>query len=806
MRRRLKRLVQTVIVILVLVLLAGIGIAWWWVRQPWPRTAGTLHVAGLQAPVEVIRDEDGIPHIYAENLHDLFFAQGYVHAQDRLWQMDFQRRVGLGRLSEILGEATLETDIFLRTVGTNRSAHQDLRALNAETRAALEAYAGGVNAYIAGHRGRRLPLEYQILGVSPEPWAPVDTLAWVKMMQWDLNGRWEEELLRARMIEAVGAARAAEPLPGYVDGGPLVVPETAVAMVGAPDLTRVRRALERVNTPMSGASEGLGSNNWVVAPEKSATGRPILANDPHLRFGVPAIWYEMSLHAPGYTVAGATLPGIIGVVIGHNEHIAWGLTNLQADVQDLYVERINPENPTEYEVNGSYVPFDIVREEIRVKGQVQPEVVEVKVSRHGPLLTEELIDGLQMPVAFKWLAAAEPSTVANAVLSLNRARNWREFTDALRQWDSPAQNFVYADVAGNIGYYGAGTVPIRAAGDGSTPLPGWTDEYEWSGTIPFDELPHTFNPPAGFVATANNKPVGDEYPYLLSTSWSSPNRARRILAYLTTKDELSLDDMAAMQADIVSLLGKKLAPLLLAVESDDIITQRAQAELAAWDYRMNPDSVGAGIFEVAYWQLVQEIVRDELGEELTGAYLAQKSQHVMFVERLLDRPNDRWWDDTRTPARETRDEIVARVLAQTVEWWGRNYGDLVDKDWTWGTIHTTTFEHTVFGSVEPLDRLFNVEAGPTAGDTETPQANGFSFEEPFRTIAGPGYRQIVDVGAWENSRSMIIVGQSGHLFHPHYDDFTAAWRAVRYHPMRWGRDQIEGASRGATLRLVPPAD
>ncbi len=800
MRRVVRILTIFAGVVVFLVLIGGLFL-WQTVRRPWPETEGTLSVPGLQAPVEIVRDEYGVPHIYAQNERDLFFAQGYVHAQDRLWQMDFQRRVGLGRLSEILGEAALETDMFLRTIGTNRSAAQDLQALTPETRQMLQAYADGVNAYIETHRDR-LPLEYTILRAEPEPWEPLHTLAWGKMMQWTLNDSWSDDLLRAKLVEALGEEKALQLNPGYLPDAPVILPDVTYASLGTPNVERVRQALDVANLPLGGASLGLGSNNWVVGPDRTATGRPMLANDPHLSYGIPAIWYLMGLHAPGYEVVGASLPGAPGIIIGHNGRIAWGVTNLAADVQDLYIERLNPQNPNEYEVNGQYVPFEVVREEIYVKGRTEPVVLDVKVSRHGPIIND-VVEGLEQPVALKWLAASRPSTLVNAIYPLNKARNWEEFTAALRWWDAPMQNFVYADVDGNIGYYGAGTVPIRANGQGLVPVPGWTDEYEWVDTIPFEELPQAFNPPGSLVVTANNKPVSDDYPYYLGHDWAAPNRARRILAHLADRDQLTLEDMAAAQADDVSILGQKLTPLLLNVQSDNIITQRAQAELAKWDNRLAPDSVGAGIFEVTYWFLVQEIVGDELGEELTKEYLGAQSQHVMLVERLLDDPDNPWWDDTTTPQQETRDEIIARALEKAVEWWGRNYGDLVDKDWKWGRIHTTTFRHNVFGKVSPLDRFFNVKAGPTAGDAQTPQANGFSFKDPFDVRAGPSYRQIIDVGNWDASQMVITVGQSGHAFHPNFANLVPFWRDVRYIPMRWSREAVEGAPNKNVLRLEP---
>ncbi|HYN87161.1 MAG TPA: penicillin acylase family protein, partial [Ardenticatenaceae bacterium] len=557
--------------LLLLLVVVGGFLGWWAFWRPRPQVNGSIRVAGLQAPVEVLRDEWGVPHIYAQNEHDLFFAQGYVHAQDRLWQMDLQRRIGMARLSEIFGEDGLETDRFLRTIGTNRAARADVANLDPQSLAILEAYAAGVNAFLESHRSN-LPIEFRILRYSPELWQPADTAAWAKMMQWSLSSNWEDELFRARLVAELGEPQAADLMALYPEGAPLILPEgvDTYSRLGAPRVAAARM----LGDLGFGSGDSLGSNNWVVSGAKSTTGRPILANDPHLGIRMPSIWYEIGLHAPGLNAVGASLPGIPALVIGHNDHIAWGMTTLQVDVQDLYIERLNPDNPAEYEVDGRFEPFDIVREEIHVSGRAEPEILEVRVGRHGPLIND-VLEGAERPTAFRWLAVAEPSTLLATIGPLIRASTWEEFTAALETWDAPGQNFVYADDQGNIGYYGAARVPIRAQGTGDVPAPGWDGSHDWEGFIPFEEMPHAFNPPEGFIATANNKPVPDDYPFHLGSAWAAPYRQQRIVTLLTAKDKLSLEDMRAIQADIVSLPARTLVPALLSVACEDIIVQRA---------------------------------------------------------------------------------------------------------------------------------------------------------------------------------------------------------------------------------------
>ena len=549
--RRVWKILRVVLIVLLIVILITPLAGWLWLRRSLPQVNGKVTVAGLSGAVEIVRDRNGIPYIYGKTDHDAFFALGYVHAQDRLWQMELQRRIGAGRLSEVLGDATIETDQFLRTLGVYRAAEASWPALAPEAQSALQAYADGVNTFLA--EGHPLPPEFVILGFKPEPWQPADSLVWAKMMSWNLGDTYGDDLLRGQMTAALGPERAAQLMPGYPAGTPIILPPDAMAA----ELLRVDNVLRET---LGLGDKSNGSNNWVVNGARTASGKPLLANDPHLGAQIPAIWYLAGIQGDKVHAVGATLPGLPAVVIGHNDEIAWGVTNLGPDVQDLYIERVNPANPGQYEVNGQWTDLQVVPEEIKVKGEEKPIDWAARATRHGPLISD-VTDERGHALALRWPALDPGDTTMNAFLAINYARNWDDFTAAMRDYIGPSQNFVFADRAGNIGYFGPGRIPVRAKGDGTTPVPGWTDEYAWTGWIPFEQLPHAYNPADGYVVTANNKVVPDDYPYFITTDWAPPYRAKRIVELLTAKNGLTPDDYARIQGDQASAQAARAAAL-----------------------------------------------------------------------------------------------------------------------------------------------------------------------------------------------------------------------------------------------------
>ncbi|MFQ6000591.1 MAG: penicillin acylase family protein [Anaerolineae bacterium] len=802
----LRRIIVVIgILVLLVVLLIPLG-GYLLLRRSFPMVEGTIQVPGLKAPVEVYRDKWGVPHIYAQNVEDLFFAQGYVTAQDRLWQMEFNRRVGSGTLSEVLGEATLETDQFIRTIGWKRVAEEEAANLDEETRTILEAYAAGVNAFIDE---ANLPPEFLILGFKPDPWTPADTIAWGKVMAWDLGGNWEAELLRASLIEKFGEEKASQLAPPYPADAPLVIPSEALGYQ-VPGTDRLRRQAHQLRVLLAAPGAGLGSNNWVIDGQKSATGMPLLANDMHLGIQMPSIWYEVHLVGGGFNVEGYSFPGVPGIIVGHNEDIAWAVTNVGPDVQDLYIEKVNPANPDQYEYQGQWLEMEIVEEVIEVKGE-EPVVERVRLTRHGPIITP-VIEGVTETLAFRW-TALEPNQIFKSVLMLNRAKNWEAFQEALRFWAVPSQNFVYADREGNIGYQMPGWIPIRAQGQGLVPVSGWTGEYEWEGYIPFDELPHILNPSNNYIVTANNRVIGDEYPYFISHDWAV-YRARRLTQLLGSQDTLSIEEFKRIHADTYSIPAEIFMPYLLAIKPEGWLQERAMNQLEGWDLHNEAQSTGAGIFQVFYLMLVKNTFADELGD-LFADYLDADTWHHLALERMLREPNNPWFDDVTTPERENRDDIVRRSFAEACDLLGKRFGD-VPHEWTWGRLHTVTFDHPL-GAVKPLNLIFNRGPIPARGSGFTVNAASFDYSafaeglkpmeigEVFAVQSGVSQRLIVDLSDFSNSLSIHTTGQVGIPFHKHYGDMISSWQGVKYHPLLWEKDEIERNKEGLLI-LEPKSE
>ena len=846
-------------------------------RRAHPDTRGEVTVAGLQEPVEILRDENGVPHIYAETTRDMYFAQGYVHAQDRFWQMEFWRRIGAGRLSELLGEATLSTDVFLRTMGFADLAEQEYELLSPEVQRALDAYAEGVNAYIGSRGPGRLSLEHGLLAlqgvdVEIEPWRPENTLTWLKIMSYDLGQNLQTELDTLALVRAVGTELAAEYFPEYDEGMPFIVNRdelerhlgpgpaggTARAGGGSGPRSQAARALERLADALAvagdagfigdaapprglafGSGNGLGSNSWVIGSSRTESGMPILANDPHLGIQMPSIWYEVLLHnaEEDLSVAGFSFAGAPGVVIGHTDRIAWGVTNLAPDVQDVYMERINPADPTRYEVNGEWREMTVRTEEIGVAGRTEPHVIRVRETRNGPLITDLASNaefrgfGVELPqvaadglglteLSLRW-TALEPNRTLESIYRLNRADDFSSFREALSLFDVPAQNFVYADTEGNIGYQAPGRIPVRRGGTGRIPAPGWTDEYQWEGFIPFEELPYVYNPEKDYVVTANNPVVPDSYPYLIATEFNHGYRARRIVDLIEEGDtDIDTDDVAAMHGDTYNLMFESLRPVLEqldlgvdddAAESDGrapgAAVSAARDMLLAWDGRMDTDSAEAALYAFFYQSLVESLFLDQIPAELweSSPRIGEGSRVQSVIENLLADPGSRWWDDVLTPSRtERRDDILRRALSRALVA-GEARFDAPPEDWEWGAIHTAEFRNQSLGEsgIGLIERLFN--RGPVAvgGGMQQVLSADWDFREPYEVNLLSSMRQIIDLSDLDASRMSHTTGQSGHPFHRHYDDLMEPWARVEYHPHYFSREALDG-TRVRRLELSPP--
>ncbi len=783
---------------LVLVILAGVVplAAYFWLRTSLPLVSGTVQVGGTDGPIEIIRDAEGVPHIYATTDHDAFYGLGYVHAQDRLWQMEMQRRIGAGRLSEILGEATLSIDKFQRTLGYYRAAQADLKIIEARSRQALEAYAAGVNQWLS--EGHTLPPEFVLLGVQPTPWQPVDSLVWQKMMSWDLGGNYDVELLSQQLAQAVGPERTAQLLPGYPAEGVSVLAGLEFDSQAAASLLSIDRLLE---TGFGHGGREAGSNNWVVAGSRTATGLPLLADDPHLGTSIPSIWYLAELQGETLHVVGATFPGLPAVVIGHNERVAWGVTNMGPDVQDLYVERLNPANPNQYAVDGSWQDLQVVEEMIEVDGKEEPLRWAARSTRHGPLISD--VSDTGVPLALQWTALQPGDTTIDAFISGNYADNWTEFVAALEKFVTPSQNFVYADVDGNIGYYAPGRIPIRAEGHaGRAPVPGWNSAYEWQGFVPFAELPQLYNPPQGYIATANNRVVDDSYPYLLGTDWAPPYRAERIVELLEQParegGKLTLADMLAMQADQTSTQVRVLLPFLLKTPPQNERQEAAIELLRTFDGEMRRDSAAAALYQAWMIHLERALFEDDLRASLFEEMSTRANP--IFLTNILNDPalGAVWCDKVLTAPVESCTDTAQHALDAALDDLSARMGETMS-DWRWDRIHLTQYPHNPFSEVDLLKGIFHRSIA-NGGDRYTVNVAPVQLAEPYLQNNSPGYRQVVDLADFNNSRFMITTGQSGNVLSEHYDNLIRRHRDVEYLPMSFGRAQVSG-----TRLLLQPA-
>lgn len=789
-------------------------------RRPLPQQKGTLRLEGLHEPVEIITDQYGVPHIYAQNEDDLFFAQGYAHAQERLWQMELNRRIGSGRLSEIFGPLALEADRMSRRIGMHRAAQSEAKRLPAHSRRILEAYALGINAYIQRHK-HNLPPEFTLLRFKPTPWQAADSIQWAKMMGWNLGGNWETEVVRARVVATLGAKRAAKLEAGYDAKHPLIVPPgVAYQGINLGLLEQYEQLKQLSGFGMLGAS-----NNWVVDGTMSTTGLPILCNDPHLGQAAPSIWYECHLVAGDINVIGVSFPGTPGIIIGHNEHIAWGITNAISDTQDLYVEKFNPQNPHQYEYQGKWEEAQVVQEEIKIRGVKDPLIEEVRVTRHGPILTSlptqsasssqngHNAQATELPLALRW-TGLEQCNIISSVQKLDRATNWEEFRDALRDWDVPPQNLIYGDKEGNIGYVMAGAIPIRAQGQHLLPTPGWTGEDEWTGFIPFDELPQTFNPEQHFIVTANNRVVDDSYPYYITNEWLNGYRAQRIRDLLLSKGKLAPADMATIQADQYALPAVEIVPHILTIPTKAPLEKAAQHILRTWNYVLAPDSVAATIYTTflrklenivfgAMFGADETLIQDYLGRgatilALTNGY-ASRSKPLLI--RLINAGDDSWFADSAIPNGPKSWPIaLSRAFNAAIEELRDKLGDDITR-WHYGKIHKMTYNHPL-GMLKPLTKIFNRGPFPVGGDIDTINMGASLPNQPEVVITVPSYRQIVNLADINSSVSGHAPGQSGHPASKHYADFIKPWLRVQHHPMLFDRPTIEENAAG-TLYLTP---
>lgn len=858
-RSRLLKFFLGTLSALVVVALAVGGFVTWSVFRAFPDTEGALEVAGLEQSVTVQRDERGIPTITAETSHDLFMAQGFVHAQDRFWEMDFRRHMTAGRLSELFGASQLDTDKFLRTLDWHGIAEQEIAALPDRERAYYEAYADGVNAYLGQRSGGELALEYTILGLQnsgyePEPWTPTDSAAWLKAMAWDLRTNVEDETTRALLTQRLDPEQLQDLYPEYpFEEHPVVLAEdpdgSDITQADIParsgasgtdqsaeptsrttteaepahelwshedvDLDPLMDVIAGVDQLMPSVGEGVGSNSWVVAGEHTDTGMPLLANDPHLAASLPSVWNQMHLRCAEVTeecpfdASGFGFSGLPGVVIGHNQDIAWGFTNLSTDVADLYVERVEEDH---YWHDGEQLPIDTRTETLKVAGGNDVEL-DIRSTHHGPILSdlqpdftmitidpptdamesEELPPG-EFALSLRWTALDVTST-AQAIFTLNRAENFADLRQAAYEFEVPGQNLVYADTQGNIGYQAPGKLPIRGAGDGYLPQPGWDSAYDWQGTIPFEEHPVSYNPDSGYIVTANHAIVNDDYPYFLSRDWDYGHRGAHIVAKLESMmaaDLIGVADMAQLHMDNQFPAAQALQRAYESIDVEDDDVQEALELLAQWDGQNDPDSAAAAFANVLWNRVTYAMVRTQETEIPRD----DQSRFTEFFEAQLDEPHSDWWGDSQ-------EQLLTESAVAAYDDLTDEQGSNID-DWNWGELHALTLTHESFGTsgIGPIEALFNRGPYPVGGGSGVVNATGWNLDESYATSTVPSMRMVADVGDWDRSVWHNLTGASGHAFHEHYVDQTDDWAQGVQHPWNFSEQTVDDATEH-TLVLEP---
>ncbi len=798
---RWARRIGTILLLLAAALAVGFGT---YRSLVLPRTEGTTTLPGLAAEVRVERDADGIPTIRAASARDAAFALGFVHAQDRLWQLETHRRIGSGRLAEAFGEPALDTDRFLRALGVKRAAQAQWARLEPRSRALLEAYADGVNAF-QREELRARPPEFVLLGLQPEPWTPQDSLAWLIMMAWDLGGNWSTELQRMRLALRLPVERINELLPPYPGEKPRVTADYA-SLFRSLKVDGRLGAQALAAAPESGI-EGVGSNNWVLSGARTASGAPLLANDPHLKLSAPALWYFARIETPEGRVAGASMPGLPIVVLGQNDHIAWGFTNTGPDVQDLFLERIHPAEPGRYQTPQGWERFETFDEVIRVKGR--PDVhMTARATRHGPVISDGGAgSGLTGPaaapsyaIALRWTALDPDPGTLEASWDMTTARSVDEFVRATARYIAPMQNMVVADRAGHIAEVSAGRVPLRKPDNelqGQVPSPGWEARYDWAGFLDASATPREFDPPRGWIATANQRIHAPDYPHYLGSDWAPPWRMQRIEQMLGAKEKHTIDDMRAMHADELSLAAAPLLPWLAKARPDHPLAAAAQRELAGFDGRMAGDRAAPLIFWAWARHLAHDLFADEIGE---AAWDASPRAWREALQGVVQREDAWWCDDKDTPAVETCAQVNDHAFARALDELQVAQGPDVSA-WRWDRAHQARSEHRPFSKVRALAKAFELRA-PVGGDTYTINVSRVNLKpdattgELYLDEHGPSLRAIYDLGDPANSRFMHSSGQSGIVLSPHYRRFVERWAKVEYVPV-WSAPAVQ------TLQLLP---
>ncbi|MFA0812845.1 penicillin acylase family protein [Microbulbifer epialgicus] len=771
---------------------------------------------GLDFPVKITRDRYNVPHIDAESDHDAFFAMGFLHSQDRMWQMEYKRRLGQGRLSEFLGVGALDIDKLMRTLGLYRAAKSVVESLDERSLAALNAYVDGVNAGI--EEQKILPVEYYLLGVTPEVWTPADSILQIKLMAFNLGATFGDDITYDLLMKELGVRKASMLFSDYPDNA------LTVTKVSNRIEDLIRERLLAINSTLEDKYNlggiGLGSNGWVVSGKHTRSKKPILANDPHLTTEIPSVWYLAEINGHEINVMGATIPGLPFVVLGHNKNIAWGGTNLYADVQDIFIEKQNPYEEHKYLVEGEWQSMTINEEWIKIKSNF-PSFLNEKIppikwlarsTRHGPLISD-VIGNVNQPLALSWTALESGDQSFEGFLKINYASDWHSFKNALTNYSAPALNFIYADREGNIGYIAGGKIPVRNSGDGSLPVPGWDSNYDWHDYISIESLPQEFNPPSGIIITANNKVHDDEYPFHISSRWEPPYRAQRIneviLSSLDENKSLNVQQLVDIQGDVVSLQARKMISLLGNIKPKTYKQEEALYKIKHWDGSLDMDSEVATIYQSWLRNFYRLLLADDLKGELLYQERSNRLQRFLeklqplFIQKIFNEKKypdyQEWCDNTLTYNKvESCHDLARQAFDEMFHELGRLPGDNLE----WGNVHHTHYSHPVFSNIKILNNIFDreIESGGD-GYSINVATWQYSLDKGYQQITSASYRQVIDLNDWNESRFIINTGQSANILSEHYDDYIGRHRDVELLPMLFNSEFDQGIN--SKLMLQP---
>ena len=761
-----------------------------------PDTSTPHRLEGLDATVEIYRDSYGIPHVKAQTAHDAFLGQGFATAQDRLWHMEQDRRTAYGTLAELVGKVAVDQDVKMRRFQLRRSVQADYEALNAETRAMLDAYSAGVNAWIG--RAESQPAEYALVEAGPEPWIPWDCLAVFKARH-ILMGVYEGKLWRARLVNRFGAERTAQMYPGHGQGHLLIVPPGAEYGGDIGDALEHLAAGAEYNAGLASADSG--SNNWVLDGSRTATGRPLLAGDPHRPLDTPNVYHQNHMACPDFDAMGLSFPGCPGFPhFGHNARVAWCVTHAQADYQDLYIERFNEASPPLYESEGRWEKAEVRHELIDVKGDT-PVEMDVTVTRHGPVIVGE--PGSGRAIAFKYTGTAGPNPTVQCLPRMLQASSVDEIDEAMRDWVDPCNNFLFADVHGDVGYLARGMLPIRPPANAWLPVPGWNGRYEWMGFVPFEELPRMRNPESGYIVTANNKIAAEDFPHYIGLHFAPDSRARRITERLLRLDKVTVEDMAAIHAEMVSIPARSYLRLLLQVRPLDDYSALALRRLREWDGSMDKKEVAPIIYSAFRTRLDLALLRHSLGP-LTDEALTTTGRGAPVQVRLLRfhfmEAAERGDTSVLPPGGDWK-TLAAGALSEGVAQLRERLGDAIES-WEWGAVHFTRPQHPLSPLFPEAAPLLDPPSVPMGGDGDTPHQANFRLSDPFDVAELSVARYVFDTSDWDKSAWVIPLGSSGHPGSPHYADQTPIWADVKLIPMLYDWDMIaaEAESRQELTR------